>query len=166
MKTAGKNMKQFLAGGFGLGKLPFAPGTWGSLPPVIIYLVLGHLQPQANGYAMALLAVLFGWFCVQFSPAVMEKTQQKDPSEVVADEISGQALLLLAVALLEPVHICNTAVLGFALFRLFDITKPWPIRKLEKLPASWGILADDLAAGIYGAAVAMLAIRFIPSLFG
>jgi phosphatidylglycerophosphatase A len=159
-------MKEWLASSFGLGKLPFAPGTWGSLPAVVLYQVLGFLAPGAAVYGMAALLVLFSWICVQCAPAVIRRTGRNDPQEVVADETAGQALTLLAVAWVFPVHICNTAVLGFALFRLFDITKPWPIRRLEKLPSGWGILADDLAAGVYAAAASILAIRLLPGIFG
>lgn len=159
-------MKEWFAESFGLGKLPVAPGTFGSLPPVILYQVFGFLWPAVNVYAMASVAILFSWFCVQFAPAVIRRTGQSDPREVVADETAGQALTLLAIALMGPAHICNTAVLGFVLFRLFDIAKPWPIRKLEILPAGWGILADDLAAGLYAAALSLFAIRLLPALFG
>lgn len=159
-------MKNMLTSCFGLGKLPIAPGTWGSLPPVVLYQALGYLYPAANLYVMAGLVVVFSWICIQFSPAVIRQTGKPDPREVVADEVAGQALTMLVIVLLHPVNICNTTVLGFALFRLFDITKPWPIRKLEKLPLGWGILADDLAAGVYAAVAALLAIRFMPPCFG
>ncbi|HOK65453.1 MAG TPA: phosphatidylglycerophosphatase A [Anaerohalosphaeraceae bacterium] len=159
-------MKEWFATSFGLGRLPAAPGTFGSLPPVIFYQVFGFLWPAATAYAMAAVTILFSWFCVQFAPAVIRRTGQSDPREVVADETAGQALTLLAIALMGPLHICNTAVLGFVLFRFFDITKPWPIRKLEALPAGWGILADDLAAGIFAAVFSLLAIRFLPAFFG
>lgn len=159
-------MKEWFATSFGLGHLPIAPGTWGSLPPVVLYQVLGYLAPEFNAVVLLVLAILFGWFCVQFSPAVIRRTGQSDPPEVVADETAGQAVAMLSIALTGPVHICNTAVLGFALFRLFDITKPWPLRKLETLPAGWGILADDLWAGAYAGGVSILAIHFLPGLFG
>jgi phosphatidylglycerophosphatase A len=158
-------MKNILTSTFGLGKIPWAPGTWGSLPPVILYQALGYLYPASNPYVMAALLVVFSWICVRFSPAVIRQTGKADPREVVADETAGQALTMLAITILHPVNICNTAALGFALFRLFDIAKPWPIRKLETLPAGWGILADDLAAGLAAAVVALIAIRFLPVCF-
>ncbi|MHC4771844.1 MAG: phosphatidylglycerophosphatase A [Planctomycetota bacterium] len=68
--------------------------------------------------------------------------------------------------MLAPDNICNTTVLGFALFRLFDILKPWPCKRLEKLPAGVGILADDLMAGVYGGIVASIVIHYIPVCFG
>lgn len=159
-------MKDWLTTCFGLGRLPIAPGTWGSLPPVVLYQVLGYLYPAAGPWAMAALIILFSWICVRFSPAVIAATGNSDPGRIVADETAGQALTMLVITLLRPLNICNTAVLGFALFRLFDITKPWPIRKLEKLPLGWGILADDLAAGAFAALIAALCIRWLPAWFG
>ena len=155
---------------FGLGKLPIAPGTWGSLPPVVLYQVLryvpGEFYPRITPVVMAALFVAFSWICIRFSPAVIEATGKKDPGMIVADEVAGQAVTMLIISLLWPGNICNTTVLGFALFRLFDITKPWPCRRLEKLPAGAGILADDLMAGVYGGIVAAIGIYYMPVCFG
>ena len=151
---------------FGLGKLPVAPGTWGSLPPVVLYMVLGFLYPAANVPAMVFLLVTFSWICIHYAPVVVAATGKKDPGMVVADEVAGQAITMGVIALLSPDNICYTAVLGFVLFRLFDITKPWPCKRLEKLPGGAGILADDLMAGVYGAIVASIAIYYIPACFG
>ncbi|MHC5154530.1 MAG: phosphatidylglycerophosphatase A [Planctomycetota bacterium] len=144
---------------FGLGKLPFAPGTWGSLPPVVAYQVLGYLWPAANPYFMAFFIIAGSWACVRYAPAVTAATGKKDPGMIVADEVAGQGITMLfiaAAAAFGSVNICNTAVLGFVLFRLFDILKPWPCKRLEKLPAGVGILADDLMAGVYGGIVAVV----------
>ncbi|MDH4202372.1 MAG: phosphatidylglycerophosphatase A [Phycisphaerae bacterium] len=155
---------------FGLGKLPIAPGTWGSLPPVVLYQVLryvpGEFYPWITPVVMAALFVAFSWICVRFSPAIIAATGKKDPQMIVADEVAGQAVTMLIISLLWPGNICNTTVLGFFLFRLFDITKPWPCRRLEKLPAGAGILADDLMAGVYGGIVAAIGIYYMPVCFG
>ena len=156
----------FLAFGFGSGLAPFAPGTFGSLPPVVIYMVLAHLYPPANMIAMIALTLLFSWICIFFSPAVVARVGRKDPGMIVADEVAGQAVTLLVVAVLSPENICNSAAAGFALFRLFDITKPWPCNKLEKFPDGAGILADDLAAGVYGAIVYVILFYTLPQFFG
>jgi len=164
------NKSELLTTCFGLGKLPFCPGTWGSLPPVVLYQVLryvpGEFYPWITPVVMAVLLIVFSWICVQYSPAVIEATGKKDPGLIVADEVAGQAVTMLIISLLWPGNICNTTVLGFALFRLFDITKPWPCRRLEKLPAGVGILADDLMAGLYGGIIAAILINFIPVCFG
>lgn len=151
---------------FGLGRLPIAPGTWGSLPPVVVYQVLGFLCPAANPLVQGLFFFFGVWVCIQYVPRMIELTGRKDPGQVVADEVAGQAIAMFVISILSPVHICNTAVLGFALFRVFDIFKPWPCKRLEMLPAGWGVLADDLMAGIYAAAVSVVVIQLIPGIFG
>lgn len=154
--------EELLTSCFGLGKIPVAPGTFGSLPPVVIYQVLGYLWPEANPYVMAFLLLAGAWACIQYAPAMIEATGKKDPQTIVADEVAGQALVMLFIASLWPEHICNTTAMGFVLFRLFDIVKPWPCRSLEKLPDGVGILADDLMAGIYACIVFAVAYHWLP----
>ena len=103
---------------------------------------------------MAGVVLVSSVICVAYAPAVIAATGKNDPGEVVADELAGQAVTFLVSPLLAigtaPVkQVWLVAAGGFVLFRIFDITKPWPIRKLETLPKGWGILADDLLAGVY-----------------
>jgi phosphatidylglycerophosphatase A len=105
---------------------------------------------------MAVLALVGSIVCVKCSPAVIAVTGKTDPGEVVADEFAGQAVTFMIIAAVSADQIWITALLGFVLFRIFDIAKPWPIRRLEKLPQGWGILADDLLAGVYAAIVLLL----------
>jgi phosphatidylglycerophosphatase A len=146
-------MKRMLASCFGLGKLPLAPGTWGSLPVAIIFGLLCHLHAPAaiTFIVMAALAVAGSVVCVKFAPTTMAATGKNDPGEVVADEFAGQAVTFFFSPFLAVGANWVVALFGFVLFRIFDISKPWPIRKLEKFPAGWGILADDLLAGVYAA---------------
>jgi phosphatidylglycerophosphatase A len=114
---------------------------------------------------MAALALAGSVICVLFAPAAIAATGKDDPGEVVADELAGQALTYLVIpffipVILTPGQICIITSAGFLLFRFFDIAKPWPIRKLEKLPRGWGILADDLLAGVF-AAIVLLIIIFL-----
>ena len=153
-------MKRLLTSCFGLGRLPIAPGTWGSLPVAIIFGLMCqfHLSDLSISIVMAALVLAGSVICVKFAPAAIAATGKNDPGEVVADELAGQAVtfwavLFLSLDTLSTGQICITAVLGFLLFRLFDIAKPWPIHKLEKLPKGWGILADDLLAGVYAGIV-------------
>jgi phosphatidylglycerophosphatase A len=81
---------------------------------------------------------------------------QKDPGLVVVDEVLGQWVTLLGAASLN----WKALLAGFLLFRIFDIWKPWPVRKLERLPEGTGIVADDLAAGVYGALILYIGGRF------
>jgi len=145
-------MKRLLASCFGLGWLPVAPGTWGSLPPVIIFALMSHFSVSAVliSIVMAVLALAGSVVCIKYAPASIEATGKKDPAEVVADEFAGQSVTFLFISLLSSFwEILSPTIVGFLLFRFFDIIKPWPIRKLEKLSSGWGVLVDDLLAGIY-----------------
>ncbi len=160
-------MKRLLASCFGLGRLPLAPGTWGSLPPAIIFALMCHFGASAVLVAvvMAVLALAGSIVCVKCASAVIAATGQSDPRQLVADEFAGQAVTFLAIPFIlmnnpfSNSQIWVTVLLGFILFRFFDILKPWPIRKLEKLPGGWGILADDLLAGLYAAIALMICFR-------
>ena len=162
------NIKRMLTSCFGLGRLPLAPGTWGSLPPVIIFGLLSRYgaSPAIITNVMAALVLIGGIVCVQYGPSAIAATRKKDPREVVADEFAGQALTFifspfLAMGQATPQQVFVIAFTGFVLFRLFDISKPWPIRQFEKYPAGWGILADDLMAGVYAWIVLQICIRFL-----
>jgi len=146
--------------------MPLAPGTWGSLPPTIIFGLMWHfgISSISISIAMAALALAGSVICVKFAPDVILSTGNTDPREVVADELAGQAITFLvspfmAISVVSSRDIWVAAVLGFFLFRFFDIAKPWPIRKLEKLPEGWGVLADDLLAGVFAAIVLQIIIR-------
>jgi len=160
-------MKRLLASCFGLGRLPIAPGTWGSLPPAIIFGLMWHFGASAVliSVVMAALALAGSVVCVKCAPVLIAATGKSDPRVVVADEFAGQALTFLVIAVLATGIISTrqiwvTTALGFLLFRLFDIVKPWPIRKLEKLPKGWGVLLDDLLAGAYAGIMLLLCYRF------
>jgi phosphatidylglycerophosphatase A len=149
-------VKRLLASCFGLGYLPLAPGTWGSLPPAIVFALICRLGPSAQAIVLVILALLGCFVCVMFAPAVIAQTGKPDPSQVVADEFSGQAITFLAAVFFNTQvfptsRVWLTALAGFLLFRIFDIAKPWPCRLLERLPLGWGILADDLMASVYAA---------------
>ncbi len=136
-----ERLRRSIATAFGTGRLPIAPGTFGSLWGLLFAWALF----RAGGH----LAVLAGLACVTgagfWSSAEPERRfGSADPQRVVIDEVAGQMLSLL---FLEPTAF--HMLLGFALFRLFDIVKPYPGRRLESLPGSSGIMADDLLAGVY-----------------
>ena len=154
----------FIATACGLGYLSKAPGTLGSLVGVPIYVLVGrylpldvvpwHMPPsfglQAWWAAMTGLpiSIVIAALGVWASSRVASFSQKDDPQFVVIDEVSGQHLTyLLALAPLNWKYL----VLGFILFRAFDIWKPFPARQAEALPGGWGIMADDWVAGIYAA---------------
>jgi phosphatidylglycerophosphatase A len=148
-------MRRLIVTCFGLGWLPIAPGTWGSLPPAIVFgaLMCSGLPHIITVIMMAVMMIAGSVSCVCCASSAVAAVGKKDPGEVVMDEFAGQALTFLAIPLLLPRHLSAGesfcfALLGFLLFRLLDIVKPGPIRKLESLPGGWGVLMDDLAAGV------------------
>jgi len=144
---------------FYVGFIPGAPGTYGSLAAVaILYLIskTGHpLLPDLHISAVGLISILGVISAAETSRA----RDEEDPSIVVIDEVAGQLLTYLFL----PLSLTNL-LLGFFLFRLFDIWKPAPIRKLEDLKNGVGIMADDLVAGIY-ANIALQAIHWFSNRF-
>jgi len=158
-------MKRLLTSCLGLGRLPLAPGTYGSIPPAIIFacLCLFGASAAITSLIMAALTILGSIICIKFAHAAIEATQKNDPPEVVADEFAGQALTFICVPFLlknpSPAQIWTATAIGFLFFRLFDITKPWPVKKLEKYKNGFGILADDLMAGIYAGLLLMLCLK-------
>ncbi len=128
---------------FGSGRLPWMPGTWGSLA-ALPFAALLHWAGGATMLMLATLLVLVGGTVV--AQVYAARSGRADPSEVVIDEVVGQWATLVPLGL-DPV----SYLVGFAGFRLFDTLKPWPIPLFEKLPGGWGIMADDLvAAGFAG----------------
>jgi phosphatidylglycerophosphatase A len=147
-----------LAIGLGAGLAPIAPGTVGSLEGVVIFLavIALHLGLSASFLLLVILNVAVFAVGVWASTRTCEITGLKDPHLVVIDEVSGQLIALTPLALWPPLSIAGL-IAGFTLFRLFDIFKPYPIRKLEHLHAGLGVMADDALAGIYAAALLWLA---------
>lgn len=132
----------------GLGFSPVMPGTVGSLAGLALWLpalllpphlrLVGPLAGLALSLALGVLAL----------PPVIAATGKEDPQFVVLDEVAGMAVALCLAPPGWP-----WALLAFALFRVFDITKPFPIGRLEKLPGAWGVMADDVAAGLVAGAL-------------
>jgi phosphatidylglycerophosphatase A len=139
---------------FGAGFGKPGPGTYGSVAAVLLWYGTLHLVPLASGPRAA--ATLFAALVVTLigipaATIVARQYGRKDPSIVVVDEVAGQ---LFALTLMRPDW--QHAVLALVLFRLFDITKPWPIRHLEALPEGTGIMLDDVAAGLLAMLVGLL----------
>jgi phosphatidylglycerophosphatase A len=132
---------------FGIGFLKPGPGTWASVAAVLLWAGAGHyLHPSPSAL---LIALLIGIFLVIFlgvpaASVVERESGRHDPGFVVIDEVAGQWIALL----FSPVD-WRHALIALALFRLFDIVKPFPVRRLERLPGGWGIVFDDVAAGLY-----------------
>ena len=146
----------------GLGDVLPAPGTTvGSLAGAVVYWAAAATWPTAVAavafVGLALILPVSVWAC----GAEARRRGIADPHPVVMDEVAGQWLTLAIVALVQH-HQPGLRELAstFLLFRVFDVLKPWPIRRLERLPGGWGIVADDLAAGAAagGVVLALLAL--------
>ncbi len=137
---------------FGVGLIPVAQGTFGTLAGIPLAIALAQAGPMAGAYVLFFFILLAVWASERSARAL----EKEDPAEVVIDEVAG---LLLTLFLLPATgfNLC----LGFILFRLFDILKPYPIRRLERLGGGGGIVLDDLLAGIY----ANLCIRLVTLVF-
>lgn len=147
---------------FGAGYLKPGPGTYGSIAAVLLWLAGAHLfQPTATALLIAtLVSALFVTSTgIAASTRVARESGRKDPGFVVIDEVAGQLF-----ALLPFTAAWQHALLGLILFRLFDIYKPWPIRRLEALPEGTGIMLDDVAAGVLAAVIAVVLRMFFPAL--
>ncbi len=152
-------MAVWIATGGGAGYFPVAPGTVGSLEGIAIVLLIQFLPVGPMGHSMALGAAIATVFAAGVWSAGRAAIffGSKDPGRVVIDEVAGQMLTFAA----RP-HIGWTwLVAGFALFRALDILKPFPADSAEKLPGGWGIMTDDLVAGIYS----LLALGFLQWFF-
>ncbi|MGA2652787.1 MAG: phosphatidylglycerophosphatase A [Terracidiphilus sp.] len=138
--------------GAGLGKP--GPGTWGSVATVLLWAAFAwstHPSPHILAYGLFLLIVFSFFLGIPAATIVARESGRKDPQFVVIDEVAGQAITLLFCPP-DWIH----GLICLVLFRLFDITKPFPVRQLENLPEGWGIVLDDVAAGLYALGVASL----------
>jgi phosphatidylglycerophosphatase A len=142
---------------FGAGLLKPGPGTYGSIAAMLLWVAAAHVWHGvglAVGTAIAaLLVTLIG---IRAATIVARESGREDPGFVVVDEVAGQWIALIGVRA-DWRH----AVLALLLFRLFDIWKPWPIRRLEALPEGTGIMLDDVAAGALALVCGLLLARWI-----
>lgn len=152
---------------FGLGLAPFAPGTCGSLGALVIWVGVGLICRRLGAPAWAPdaaaggLILLFGVATVAFGTWAAMTFGRNDPSQCVSDEAAGQWVALIALPAGSPAGMLVVGGVQFVLFRVFDITKPPPVRQLEAAPRGWGILLDDLAAGAYANLIGQVLFRWV-----
>ncbi len=174
---------------FGLGHMWPASGTWGSLPPVVVagaVLAFGYAFdiewcPTCNdgppwyasawGWvyyaALVLILMVFSLACVMQGDGAEVRFRKKDPSQAVADETAGQCIPLLVLPLFwdsmreSPWRVGAALLTAFIAFRLMDIIKPWPARGLQRLVGGWGVLVDDLFAGLYAAIITWAVLHWL-----
>ena len=134
---------RFVATFFSLGKLPFAPGSWGSLGALLLWLLL------PISFSIHLSVIVFLFVLGVYSSNKMAKyLNDHDPSEVVIDEAVGMGISLFMLP-----HSFGLYLLAFVLFRIFDVLKPSFIYRVQDLPGGWGIMLDDVLAGLFTLAI-------------
>jgi phosphatidylglycerophosphatase A len=141
---------------FGLGYAPIAPGTVASAAAAIIYFFIPALHNPLVLMPVILATTALG----VWAGGMMEEEYGEDPSQAVIDEVAGQ---WLALAFLPATPL--VVLLAFVLFRLFDILKPGPVDSAQRLPGGWGIMSDDVLAGIFANVtlrVVMFALPMLP----
>ena len=151
MNRSARGVAWVIATWFGCGLAPRAPGTVGTLGAIPLYWLA--LRGGRAGVGVTALAVTLAG--VWAASVVARELADEDPQVVVVDEVAGTLITMLPMAAWS----WRAVVVGVLLFRFFDILKPWPIRKLERLPGGWGVVMDDVAAGVLGAAV-MAVLRY------
>ncbi len=135
-----RTLARLFGTGFGTGYLPYFPGTWGSLMALILAWFIPHFTSLPTFFYL-----IIGSFAIGvWAGGEVEKDYGKDAKEITIDEFVGQWITLLFV----PKTMLAFA-LAFIFFRFFDVAKVEPINKLQKLPKGWGVMADDVVAGIY-----------------
>jgi len=148
------SLSSLLATFFGIGRIPFASGTFGSAAALPFGFLLATFGWPSLGIAVLVAIVVGIWACGEHAA----KLHVSDPSECVLDEVAGQWIALMPVAFYARPYDWPLYVIGFFLFRLFDIAKFWPMSAAEDLPGGLGVMADDVLAGLIAAALLWLAL--------
>ncbi len=152
------DIRFWIATGLGSGRVPWAPGTAGSAVALGLFWVTTRFGANWLPAAVFVALVMAGFWS---AGSAARRLGKKDPSAIVIDEFAGQFLALLALP-----HTWPVLAAGFLLFRLFDILKPPPARRLEALPGATGIMTDDLVAGLYANLLMQGAVRLVPGWWG
>jgi phosphatidylglycerophosphatase A len=144
-----KNFTKYFATLFGIGFIPLAPGTFGSLFAILIWYVFIDLFSIFYFIVLFLFVLSVSFY---FTDIYLDNYKKKDPSEVIVDEFLGQSIPLLFIVNFNIYEV----LIAFVTFRFFDIYKIYPINKMEDLKGSYGVILDDIIAGIYSLIVLML----------
>ena len=162
----------------GFGYSPIIPGTIGTIPSVVLFILIAlYVAPELQTLIIAKVLILACLLSILLAPWAEKKWGGKDPRRFVLDEVAGYFLTVLLVwpfvdnQTFQPFQVDPTqsilivAGMAFVATRFFDIVKPFPARRLERLPQGWGILLDDLAASLYAVAVLNVAFNSVESLY-
>ncbi len=138
-----KRFYKLTLSGFGAGWLPVAPGTWGAAVAALATWPLAALAPAQATLVLTILIVVFTWIGAMGSD-VLRAEWGEDPKQTVIDEMAGMWISVIGLPLTWPVVLA-----GFFLFRFFDILKPLGVRRMESIDGGWGVMLDDVLAGVY-----------------
>ena len=152
MRTALVHSANWLATCFLIGYLPLSPGTWGSAAALIAW----RLLPEIALFRLSLIVIVTFLVGVIVSTIVSDEENVSDPSKVVIDEWVGMWIALLMI----PNEWLWLGI-AFLLFRIFDIIKVYPANRFERLPGGWGIMTDDVVAGLYAGVITQAAALFL-----
>ena len=144
-----KNFTEYFVTLFGIGFIPLAPGTFGSLFSILIWYVFIDLFSIFYFIALFLFVLSVSFYLTDI---YLDNYKKKDPSEVIVDEFLGQSIPLLFIVNFNIYEV----LIVFVTFRFFDIYKIYPINKIEDLKGSYGVILDDIVAGIYSLIILML----------
>ena len=153
-----------LAIGFGIGRVPLAPATAASLAVAVLLFAIGALAPSALAPLPVALALLVLLPIAIWSSGEAEKELGHDAHPIVVDEVVGMLAAVVGIGRIAEPNPALLLFLAFALFRFFDIVKPFPIRDVERVPLGFGIVLDDLVAGFYASLVVFVLHLWWPSL--
>ena len=143
----------------GVGYLPLAPGTWGSLVGVGIFLLLTRVIAGNALVAMVLVFIIVVTAVGTWAATRTEELSgRKDPGKVVIDEVAGQFIALFPLTLFSSWSTV-AVIVSFILFRFFDIVKPYPANRLQELNGGAGVMFDDLVAGVYAAVIVSIILK-------
>ncbi len=163
MKSTADRIYETLSTAFGLGYLPIAPGTWGSLLGVGIFAAISLAAPyHHHGILIAAALLVVCIVSIPLGSWAERYWGETDPSPFVLDEVAG---FLFTVLLFRTPDLIVTLAWAFVASRVFDIIKPWPANWLERMHGGWGILLDDLCASLYAGIVLNILATYVPWLF-
>ncbi len=162
MKSFSDRLVEMYVTWFGLGYAPVASGTFGTLGGVAIAALVGWFWPQQYLPILVVLCLVMSLLGALVGRWAERRYGRKDPGQFVLDEVVGYLVAACWMGFPGWTHL----IYAFFLFRLTDIVKPWPARRLEKLPGGWGIVVDDLVAGAYALAILMGIRAVFPQLLG
>jgi phosphatidylglycerophosphatase A len=142
---------------FGIGYLRPGPGTWGATVTVFLWYIVGqHVAVNMRLFALTSIAAAITALAIPAATRAAQFFGEKDPSQIVIDEVAGQLFAMFAVPVRWP-----CLLLSLIAFRAFDIIKPWPVRAIERLPGGSGIVLDDVAAGLYALIAVQLLVNML-----